>query len=135
MIHLTWTVANNGIGPTDVSSWSDRIVLSSDDVYGNADDAYLASVQHDGVLAVGDSYVGQADVRLPIGISGNYHVFVETDEVNAVFEFFSKNNNIGESDFPIAVTLTDYADLEAARRGRSRNCRVRTVGHDYVAGY
>ena len=74
-----------------------------------------------GVIAVCDSYVGQADVRLPIGISGNYHVFVETDEVNAVFEFFSKNNNIGESDFPIAVTLTDYADLEAADVAASRN--------------
>ena len=47
LIHLTWTVANNGIGPTDASSWSDRVVLSSDDVYGNADDAYLTSVQHD----------------------------------------------------------------------------------------
>jgi len=114
MVHLAWTVGNFGSGPTDVSSWFDRVVLSSDNIYGNADDAYLASIQRTGLLAVNDTYDAQADVRIPLGIAGNYHFFIKTDETNGVFEYIFKNNNIRQSGAPISVVLTDYADLEAS---------------------
>jgi hypothetical protein len=53
-------------------------------------------------------------VRLPRGISGNYHLFIKADDLNAVFEYIFKNNNIRQSDAPITVAPIDYADLETS---------------------
>ena len=113
-VHLAWTVENSGTGPTDVASWSDRVVLSSNDRYGDGDDVPLASVQHTGALAVGEQYTAETDVQLPLGLSGNFWVFVQTDQNNAVFEYLFKENNIGQSTSQIAVALTPAADLEVS---------------------
>ncbi|MDH7498796.1 MAG: CARDB domain-containing protein, partial [candidate division NC10 bacterium] len=111
-IHIAWTVGNLGTGVTNAVEWHDRIVLSGNDKYGDADDIPLASVQHTGALDVGSEYGAEADVRLPLGIAGNYRLFVETDQNNAVFEYLFENNNIGQSSSPLAIALTPSADLE-----------------------
>ena len=67
-----------------------------------------------GVLDPGQECTAQADVRIPIGLSGAYHVFVQTDDDNRMFEYVFENNNITESTLPVAVTLTPYADLETS---------------------
>ena len=112
-IHVSWTVGNFGTGTTDVATWYDRLVISTNDKYGDGDDIYLTSVKRSGTLAVGDSYTAETDVKLPLGISGNYWIFVKTDETNAVFEYTFESNNIRQSDSQIVIALTDYADLEA----------------------
>jgi hypothetical protein len=104
-------VGNYGTGPTDMDSWWDRLVLSDDDAFGDADDKYLTSIEHNGILEKGDQYTEVVNVRLPIGISGDYWVFVQTDETKNVFEYIYESNNISQSALPVNVTLTDYADL------------------------
>ncbi len=47
---LSWTVTNAGAA-TGATSWTDRVVLSTDAVLGNADDVVLGSLVHDGALA------------------------------------------------------------------------------------
>ncbi|MFZ4411130.1 MAG: hypothetical protein ACOYOH_27560, partial [Paracraurococcus sp.] len=60
-----WTVSNLGGVDTDITGWSDRVVLSTDTVLGNGDDVVLANVARAGVLAAGASYVAEASVLLP----------------------------------------------------------------------
>ena len=124
-VHLAWTVENSGTGPTVADSWFDRVVLSGNDQYGDGDDVPLASVQHTGALGVGEHYPAETDVQLPLGLSGNFWVLVETDQQNAVFEYLFEANNIGQSTSQIAVALTPAADLEVS------NFSVPSVG---VAG-
>ena len=54
VVTVNWTVLNQGVA-TGVSQWTDRIVLSADNIIGNADDVVLASVVHNGALAGGDT--------------------------------------------------------------------------------
>ena len=35
---LSWTVANLGTAATTVAEWTDRLVLSTNDIHGDADD-------------------------------------------------------------------------------------------------
>ncbi|HUU84061.1 MAG TPA: CARDB domain-containing protein [Phycisphaerae bacterium] len=117
-VTFTWEVGNYGTGVTDAISWYDRVVLSANDRYGDGDDVYLGSVRHDGALNVGDSaYVGQIEVRLPLGISGDYRVFVEADETKAVFEYIFEGNNIASGASQISIELTPYGDLTASNVG------------------
>ncbi len=112
-ILFEWTVGNFGTAETDSETWYDRLVFSPNDIYGDEDDVYLDSVQHTGVLAVNDTYTAQKDVPLPKGISGDYWIFVKTDQTNQVFEFNLEDNNVSTSDSQISVSLIPYADLEA----------------------
>ena len=41
-VTVSWTVENQGLGESDVSSWTDSVVLSGDDVLGNGDDQVVA---------------------------------------------------------------------------------------------
>ncbi len=92
-VTFSWTVTNAGQAPTNVSSWSDRVVLSLDSTYGNSDDIQLGVFRHTGVLNPGDSYTSTQTVNLPDGISGNYYLIVQTDSNQEVNE-----NAIGRGD-------------------------------------
>ena len=113
-ITVNWTVRNYGTGITDNASWFDRLILSSNDTYGDADDIFLASVQRNGTLDVDEEYTAQATVELPLDISGDYWLFVATDQNNQVFEYIFENNNVTQDNEQLNVTLTDYADLEVS---------------------
>jgi len=114
VIHPQWTVGNFGTAATGVDRWYDRFVLSPNDVYGDEDDVYVGSVEHTGVVPSQGDYTAQADLQLPPGISGDYWVFIETDETDQVFEFNLEDNNVARSTSQITITLTPHADLEAA---------------------
>ncbi|MCE5334113.1 MAG: tandem-95 repeat protein [Desulfobacteraceae bacterium] len=111
--HLSWTVQNFGSGSTTVSKWYDRVVLSTNDRYGDSDDIFVTSLQHEGVLAPGGAYTAETDVQLPLGISGDFWVLVKSDQNNSVFEYLFEENNVGRSASQISVGLTPSADLEA----------------------
>ena len=113
-VQITWQVDNQGNAGTDSSEWYDRVVLSPDEVYGNGNDVYLDSVLHSGVLQPADPpYAGVLNVQLPLGISGDYWIFVETDEDNDVFEYLFEGNNVVRSGLQMSIALTPYGDLEA----------------------
>ncbi|MCA9186965.1 MAG: tandem-95 repeat protein, partial [Planctomycetales bacterium] len=105
---VEWTVTNtpNASGPTPVSTWSDRIVLSSDNVLGNPDDRILGTFTHSGALAVEASYQGSANVTVPANISGTYNLYVITDTNNQVNELIYEDNNVSAAT-PIEIVLAD----------------------------
>ena len=107
-IVVNWTVRNttNASAATPVSTWQDRVVVSTDASAGNGDDRTLATIQHSGVLAINATYSTNATVTLPNNLSGNLHLFVITDSANAVYEFGFETNNSSAA-FPIAIALPD----------------------------
>ena len=104
-----WTVTNNGTAPTSAGSWVDNIIYSADD--NPADGKVLGSFPHTGDLAANANYPQSQTFMMPPGFSGQYHLFVETDARDVVFENGSKANNYAEAGSLFDVTPTLYADL------------------------
>jgi len=98
---------------TPVAAWSDRVVLSYNDRFGDQDDFQVALVPRLGALLVGSNYTAQASVDLPLGLSGRFSVFVKTDAANSVPEFIFESNNVRPGDTNLDITLTPYGDLAA----------------------
>ena len=90
---VNWTVTNQGIGDTVISSWLDRVYVSSDSVVGNTDDVLLGSFSRNGLLNADKSYSRTELVEIPFNLVGNYNLFVVTDSNNSVYEAGAENNN------------------------------------------
>ena len=110
-IDVSWTVTNQGTGPGPVDAWQDRIVVSNNAVYGDADDRLVAEFGHSGALPVGGNYSRSERVALPANLAGQYHLFVATDSANAVYEYTFENNNVTEAGNLVSVRPVDFADL------------------------
>ena len=91
-VTIRWTVTNQGDAATP-SQWSDRLVLSSDSVYGNADDLILVNAPHFGILAPGESYTQERQVVLPMRADGAYRLFLRSDVNQEVLEPDTRDNN------------------------------------------
>jgi RHS repeat-associated protein len=93
-INVTWTVTNNGTGPTSVSQWVDRIYLSADSLFQRASERIAGEFVWNGTLAPGASYTRTELISIPAGYEGDLTVIVETDSLNQVFELLNEANNI-----------------------------------------
>src|SRR5688572_28699468 len=70
---FNFVVKNVGTVSTATANWTDRVVISSNQTRGDADDFQLGIYPHDGVLAGGASYTVTQTAKLPEGISGDYY--------------------------------------------------------------
>ena len=107
-IQVDWTVTNttDAWSLTPASVWYDRIILSTDTTYGNADDRTLATVRHDGALDPGTSYSAHATVTLPSGSIGSKFLFVASDVNGQVYEFVYETNNVSPGQ-PLNIVAPD----------------------------
>ena len=105
---VSWTVSNKGaVGTT--ADWNDQIVLSTDNVIGNADDVVVANVRHQGGLDKGGTYTQNATILVPLHNEGRYYLGVKTDTDNQVIEPDTRSDNVSTAQ---AVDLAAaYADL------------------------
>jgi ABC-type sugar transport system permease subunit len=62
---VEWVVTNTGNGATSAPIWYDRVYLSTDTTFDDAD-AFLARVSNPTYLEAGDSYANSAAVTLPL---------------------------------------------------------------------
>jgi len=108
---VTFRIDNLGNLATGAVSWTDRVVLSTDMLYGNADDLEIAAATRAGPLASGANYTVNAPVTIPDGIAGSYYVIARTDHTNTVAEFVLEGDNETVSDSTIAITRANYPDL------------------------
>src|SRR5262249_52707502 len=95
-IDLAWVVTNDathGLAATGIGPWYDRVVLSRDAVYGNADDINLGQFSHSGSVAVGATYTVAKTVTIPSNFFGDGTLFVVADAQNNVYEYTFENNN------------------------------------------
>ena len=107
---VNWTVQNSGTGATAASSTvTDKVYLATGTtVDGSA--VLLTTVTHTGTLAANGTYAGTANITLPNGITGNYHIVVVTNSDGAIVEGPQASGGTGASG-AIAITLAPYADL------------------------
>jgi subtilase family serine protease len=110
-VEFEWVVGNFGAAATSIDAWTDRVVLSKNDRYGDGDDIQLMVRGRTGRLNLGASYTAKATAQLPLGLSGTYYVLIKADADNQVPEFIFEENNIRAAADPLVVKLTDYADL------------------------
>ena len=107
-ITIDWLVRNLGAGGTTtrsgslVNSWVDRVVLSPDTVFGDADDLLLGDAPHAGALGLGGSYAGNATVQIPTNLLGFYYVFVLANAGGQVYEHLDAAANLSA---PLPITI------------------------------
>jgi hypothetical protein len=113
-IVVNWVVRNQGNVTTNRSSWSDRVVLSSDTTLSSDDLVLAGAVAHAGVLAAGQSTPGRATITLPRDLSGDYFVIVQSNAGRNVDEAGLTLNNTRASNDVLAISLTPTPDLTVA---------------------
>ncbi|MEM7806664.1 MAG: FG-GAP-like repeat-containing protein [Planctomycetota bacterium] len=114
-IDVSFTVTNDGGRPAS-ELWSDRVLLV--EANGNNPIA-LGDLSRPVELAPGQSYTRTNRYTLPEGISGDFRIRVETNFQQQQFES-DGSNNVADSDV-FAVTLSPFADLQAAVTAASTN--------------
>ena len=119
-VTVNWTVANNGTGRGFTDTWVDAIIVSGDDVLGNADDQLLGEFTHQDGLDVTENYTRNETFLLPRAITGRYHLFVHTDSRNEVFENQLEADNTAIATEFFDVMTKPYADLVVLRADRAR---------------
>jgi hypothetical protein len=107
-ITVGWAVTNQGIYPTDVSSWYDAVYLSASPVFDPAQSRQLGTLAHYGSLDLGAGYANTLSVNVPADVlptntpSITNYLFVMTDAGNAVLES-AKTNNVLAAPSPLIV--------------------------------
>ena len=92
LVDLSWTIANNGANHTLSDLWEDRIYLSSLDTF-NLDSCLLISKRfRNGILEIGNSYNTIVQARVPVGLNGTFHWYLQTDVMDQELEFIETNN-------------------------------------------
>nr|WP_013334799.1 CARDB domain-containing protein [Gloeothece verrucosa]ADN18050.1 YD repeat protein [Gloeothece verrucosa PCC 7822] len=110
-LNISWTVTNKGTGIGLEPSWVDKVILSTDEILGNSDDKVIKQYTYSDGLQVGSSYTRNESILLPPAFTGRYHLFVQTDAQNAVFENGLKSNNTLIASNIVDITPRPYADL------------------------
>jgi len=107
--NVTWTVTNQG-DASATGNWRDVVYISSDTILDTDEDFRVGRFDHQGPLAVGESYQQTANFTIPVDYMGDYYFFVITDNNNSVYESLGEFNNI-EMSTPITITFTWLTDL------------------------
>ncbi len=108
---VSWTVKNVGAGPGRVNTWTDRVILSNDDILGDADDIVLGSYPHFGFTPVDAEYSRTEIIQLANRTNGRFTLFVQTDANDDVFELADDASNVGSPAHFVDVSQTPFSDL------------------------
>jgi len=108
---IEWSVRNIGTGTTNVDTWVDRIILSTDEIVGDADDRIIGEFVRSGGLAAGESYSESQTITLPIALEDRFILYVVTDVQAEVFEDGNEANNTARMVDFFDVVRRPYADL------------------------
>lgn len=106
-----FTVVNAGTADIPAGSWSDRLVLSRNQIFGDGDDIEVGVFPRTGPLAGGASYTVTGTATLPPGLAGDFYLIARTDYTDQVEEVVLENDNTLASADTFRVTLAPYADL------------------------
>ena len=109
-IDITWTVRNQGSTSAN-GTWTDQVLLRS---FGKTRTQAVGSFNYSGPLEPGKEYTRTEHVRLPLHISDEYEVLVQTDHRDQVFEASFESNNLRLDDTTIQVAVLPRPDLQVA---------------------
>jgi subtilase family serine protease len=88
---VTWTTKNSG-NASAIAPWRERVVLSTDQYYGNYDDVQVGVVSQTADLAPNGTVVRSVTGTIPWGFQGNYTVFIKVDNDGTVPESNESDN-------------------------------------------
>ncbi|MCC6232065.1 MAG: hypothetical protein IT580_05445, partial [Verrucomicrobiales bacterium] len=108
---ISWTIRNAGAATTTTDRWVDRVVLSIDEIYGNADDVALGDFEHTGSLPAGATYSESRIVTLRANLEGRFKLLVRTDALGGVFQKPNTAPDVLVSTQVVEVIRGPYADL------------------------
>ncbi|MCB1150829.1 hypothetical protein KDK88_04740, partial [bacterium] len=110
-VGISWTVTNQSARATDATSWTDLVILSTDDVIGNGDDVVIGEYVRSGALGGNASYsVDDFQVTLPLDLDGDVYITVRTDGYGDVIEPDTRDDNEAA---PQMLSLeAPFADLD-----------------------
>ena len=103
-ITVNYTVKNKGLGNLLNDNWSDRVYLSTDNIY-DGNDILIGSDYNNNILLRNSSYTQNISAQIPPNISGKYYLIVVTAptlESNITNDTFS---------VPITISLSPWPDL------------------------
>ncbi len=110
-LNIDFSVIDQG-GVTATGPWTDRLILTSNDIVGDADDVFLAEYAHPGDELSGGLYQILDAPLLPSVEVGTWQVALVTDANDAVDEQLVEENNTLLS-APFEVYATPRPDLLA----------------------
>lgn len=114
---VSYRAVNNGPGRVNAGTWNDRIYLSTDEQL-DATDLLLTQVTRTSSNSSSDDapvdidYTASYSPSLPVGMTGTFFVFVQTDATNRIDEFAFELNNSNHDATPVTINLTPPPDLE-----------------------
>lgn len=109
---LSWVIENIGSKAAE-GSWIDRVILTKDAVFGNADDVVLSNVLQTSVLDINGVYTKTITLTAATRLEGLYRITVVTDAERKVLEPDTMANNILVSD--LITIQPQYADLNVTQ--------------------
>src|SRR5262249_13201838 len=108
-VTVTWKVTNKGSGPGTVATWTDAVIVSTDD--NPAHGTIIAQFPNQGLLVHDAVYPQNQTFRLPAHFQGRYHLFVQANATGTVFENGNTANNVDGPSHLFDVATKPYADL------------------------
>ncbi len=109
VVPFRWTVQNLGVGDSAVTSWVDRVILSTSQTPSG--EVLRWDRTHSGLLLPSQSYTVQDQFFLPVFLApGNYFFLVIADAGNHVYEPGMEGNNLSVAT-PITISRVT-ADLQ-----------------------
>ena len=107
--NISWAVSNEGPDATAANLWIDAVYLSQSQT---VDDSaiLLDRIQHSNPLDVGEQYTGELEINIPLELTGDWFVVVQTDVDGNVRENDAADN-FGSSVAPIAIGQALVPDL------------------------
>ena len=108
---VLWKDRNLGPGNLISQSWSDKIYLSSYNVYHADSVTLLGTLSKSGNVNAWTATASSKTVTLPDGISGTHYIYIRTDG-NGQIKENAENNNLRKSDTSIYIKLSPWPDLE-----------------------
>ncbi len=111
IININWTIKNIGNGVLSMSNITDRVSISKRSTYHPDSVTEVGRFSYNtGPLLKGDSLTHMLQVQIPNGISGNYYIYINTEDSNTVYEANENNNLSGSTSF-LRVVLSPSPDL------------------------
>jgi hypothetical protein len=105
---ISWTAKNQGDGPTSISSWKDRIYLSTSPALTSSS-ILIGSAMHIGALGTGGTYNGSLTLDAPAVTPGKYYVIVQVDGLYQVADADSSNNTLTAAGNQISFSVSELA--------------------------
>ncbi|MCD4736097.1 MAG: hypothetical protein K8R53_08650 [Bacteroidales bacterium] len=126
---LEYVVKNNGNKTITGLSWSDKVYISDNPSWNVNDVEFLREFQQSYTLEPDSSYGEVSSVNLPVALtSGEYYIYIYTDESNNIIEYTDEGNNILRSNSfyinelpPVDLLVKNVGSPVSANSGETIN--------------